>query len=166
MPLVARLQANLPGQGATRALGRGFSLLELMFAVIVVGILSAVAIPSYNFAMDRSRTNKAIGDMGQIQLRISQFDLAQGRLPTSLAEIGQDGLLDPWGNGYVYLDMTGLRSRGAVRKDRRLVPINSDYDLYSKGKDGQSRAPLTAPVSTDDIIRAGNGSFIGKAEDF
>jgi general secretion pathway protein G len=116
--------------------------------------------------MDRSRTNKAIGDMGQIQLRISQFDLAQGRLPTSLAEIGQDGLLDPWGNGYVYLDMTGLRSRGAVRKDRRLVPINSDYDLYSKGKDGQSRAPLTAPVSTDDIIRAGNGSFIGKAEDF
>jgi general secretion pathway protein G len=52
------------------------------------------------------------------------------------------------------------------RKDRFLVPINSDYDLYSKGANGESVAPLTAAKSRDDIIRAGDGAFIGLAERF
>ncbi len=42
-----------------------------------------------------------------------------------------------------------------------MVPINSDYDLYSKGPDGASQGPLTAKASRDDIIRANNGRFIG-----
>lgn len=55
---------------------------------------------------------------------------------------------------------------GDVRKDRNLVPINSHYDLYSMGKDGQSRPPLTAPVSKDDIIYANDGAYVGLAEDY
>lgn len=55
---------------------------------------------------------------------------------------------------------------GDVRKDRNLVPINSFFDLYSMGKDGQSRPPLTAPVSQDDVIYANDGAFIGLAEDY
>lgn len=144
----------------------GFSLLELMFAVAAAGILTVIAVPSYTSAMDRSRTNKAIGDISSLQLKISQFDLAQGRLPTSLAEIGQGALLDPWGNPYQYLDFTGRHGNGHKRKDRSLNPLNSDYDLGSKGKDGQTQQSLRPPVSHDDIIRAGNGSFIGKADDF
>jgi len=46
------------------------------------------------------------------------------------------------------------------------VPINSDYDLYSKGPDGLSLKPLTAAPSRDDIVRANNGSFIGIAADY
>ena len=53
-----------------------------------------------------------------------------------------------------------------VRKDRFLVPLNTDYDLYSMGKDGESTAPLTARQSRDDIIRADNGGFIGLASEF
>lgn len=55
---------------------------------------------------------------------------------------------------------------GEVRKDRFQVPINSDFDLYSSGPDGQSRGPLSAPVSRDDILRANDGAFYGVAEDF
>lgn len=52
------------------------------------------------------------------------------------------------------------------RKDRFLVPINSDYDLYSVGPDGESAAPLTAAKSRDDIIRASDGAYVGVAVNF
>jgi general secretion pathway protein G len=55
---------------------------------------------------------------------------------------------------------------GKMRKDRFLVPLNSDYDLYSMGKDGDSRPPLTAQMSRDDIVRASDGAFVGLASDF
>jgi general secretion pathway protein G len=55
---------------------------------------------------------------------------------------------------------------GGARKDRFLVPINSDFDLYSMGKDGQSAGPLTAQKSHDDVIRANDGGFYGLASNF
>jgi len=55
---------------------------------------------------------------------------------------------------------------GSVRKDRFLAPINTDFDLYSMGPDGDSRAQLSAQPSRDDIIRAANGSYFGLAQEF
>ena len=52
------------------------------------------------------------------------------------------------------------------RKDHFQVPVNSDFDLYSMGRDGQSRAPFTAEASYDDIVRASDGRFIGLVTDF
>jgi general secretion pathway protein G len=46
------------------------------------------------------------------------------------------------------------------------VPINSDFDLYSVGRDGQSAPALTARVSHDDVVRANDGGFIGLAIDY
>lgn len=60
----------------------------------------------------------------------------------------------------------GGTTTGQARKDRFLVPINSDYDLYSMGPDGKSTSALTAKISQDDIIRASDGLFIGRACDF
>lgn len=60
----------------------------------------------------------------------------------------------------------GGGSSPTPRKDHNLVPINTDYDLYSMGPDGQSVAPLTAKASRDDIIRGADGAFIGRASDF
>jgi general secretion pathway protein G len=59
-----------------------------------------------------------------------------------------------------------MKGNGQARKDRFLVPLNDDYDLYSMGKDGTSSPPLTAKVSQDDIIRANNGSYVGLASLF
>lgn len=55
---------------------------------------------------------------------------------------------------------------GSARKDGFLVPINSDYDLYSVGPDGESTATLRSPMSRDDVIRAADGAFYGLAEKF
>ena len=51
--------------------------------------------------------------------------------------------------------------KGKPRKDHALHPINTDYDLFSVGKDGKSTAALTAKISQDDIVRANNGRFLG-----
>jgi general secretion pathway protein G len=145
---------------------RGMTLLELMLAVVVMGVLTTIATASYKRWIDRMNVNTAIADIGQIQLVINKYRLDRDALPTTLADVGLAGKLDPWGNPYQYLDFTGLMGNAQVRKDRNLVPINSDYDLYSAGPDGQSRPPLTAQASRDDIVRANDGGFIGKAEDY
>ena len=73
---------------------------------------------------------------------------------------------DPWGNDYQYLNIAKEKGKGKLRKDKNLVPINSDFDLYSMGPDGSSVAPLTARASRDDIVRANDGGFVGLAGNF
>ena len=75
-------------------------------------------------------------------------------------------MLDPWGNAYVYQSFTGLKGKGKMRKDKSLNPLNTQYDLYSLGRDGDSRLPLAPKVSHDDVILAFDGAFIGLASDF
>ena len=72
---------------------------------------------------------------------------------------------DPWGNPFQYTNL-GTAPPGAARKDKFLVPINSDFDLYSMGPDGESVAALTAKPSRDDIIRANDGGFVGLASEY
>jgi general secretion pathway protein G len=60
----------------------------------------------------------------------------------------------------------GGSAAGQARKDRFLVPINTDFDLYSVGRDGESVASLAAVKSRDDVVRAANGAFIGLASKF
>ena len=45
-----------------------------------------------------------------------------------------------------------------ARRDRNLRPLNTDYDLFSVGKDGASHKLLSQPDSDDDVIRALDGS--------
>ncbi len=145
----------------------GFTLLDLMIALMVAALLTVIALPAYNGVMQRARVAAAIGDIGEIHIALETFlTTGTGALPASLAPIGMDTRTDPWGNLYQYLNIEAGAKRGAVRKDRNLVPINTDYDLYSMGKDGASVSPLTAKASRDDVVRAGNGSFFGLAKDF
>ena len=77
------------------------------------------------------------------------------------------GLLDPWTHPYQYLRINGANIKGSsLRKDKSLVPVNTDFDLYSMGKDGASVSPFTAKQSRDDIVRANNGKFVGLAADY
>jgi general secretion pathway protein G len=75
---------------------------------------------------------------------------------------------DPWGNAYHYLRINGgdAKGKGKMRKDHSMVPVNSDFDLYSMGPDGQSKPPFTAKASRDDIVRAGDGGYFGKASEY
>ncbi len=103
----------------------------------------------------------------QISNEITIFRLTNRRYPASLQEIGMDGKLDPWGRPYQYLLIAGTKDKkGFQRKDKNLVPLNSDYDLYSLGRDGGSSPPITALNSHDDIVRANNGGFVGLATNY
>jgi general secretion pathway protein G len=153
--------------GCGRRTARGYTLLELMMAIIVAGVVGTLAFSSYGAYVKRARTAAAIADIGKIQLAVDRYALNHdSELPPDLATIGMGGLLDPWGRPYVYLSFAGLKGKGAMRKDKNLVPINTEYDLYSMGPDGQSRAPLTAKASRDDIVRANDGGYIGVAADY
>jgi general secretion pathway protein G len=149
----------------SRRRARGVTLLELAFAVLVVGLLAAITIPAYRGYAERARVAQAVTDIAEVSGRIQRFYTTNFRLPASLADVGAQDLRDPWGRPYVYLLFDAV-NRGARRKDRSLVPINSEYDLYSVGRDGRTRPPLTVPVSQDDVVRARDGGFIGKAADF
>jgi general secretion pathway protein G len=144
----------------------GFTLLDLMLAVGTVGILLAVALPSYGRYVARANTSAAVADISRIHLAIETYIMGNGLPPPDLAAIGKGGMLDPWGQPYVYLSFDGLEGKGQMRKDKNLVPINSEYDLYSAGPDGDSVPPLTAKPSQDDIVMANNGKFIGLASDY
>lgn len=145
---------------------RGLTLIELLLALVVIATLSTVAVATYSSYMLQAKDSQAEADLMAIEGRIALYQTTNNELPTSLAQVGEGQLLDPWGHLYQYLDFTGVKGTGQMRKDRNLVPINSDYDLYSLGPDGASVPPLVAPVSQDDVIRANNGGFIGVASDY
>lgn len=148
--------------GAGRRRRRGLTLVEFALALGVLAVLIALALPMVNGWQEKVRIQRATDDIGAIAVVIDAFHADNGRFPTSLAEIKRDTMRDPWGRAYVYLDIT-VSGRGHARKDHSLVPLNTDFDLYSKGPDGGSSPPLTARASRDDIVRANNGRFVGPA---
>ena len=156
------MRRNSPIASAGQA---GFTLIELLIVAVILGALAALAIPNFQRAVERARVVKAIGDITVIQQACQEYFLENSSYPTSLTQVGWDGLADPWGRPYEYLRVEGA-SVGALRKDRFLVPINSDFDLYSMGPDGASNPPLNAARSRDDIVRANDGGFVGIAEEF
>jgi general secretion pathway protein G len=155
----------------------GFSLVELMVAVAILTILGAISVNHYLRFIDKAQIQGVVRDMREIELSIQSYTQVNGTLPESLEQIGFKDFKDPWGNPYIYLPLNqatdGSPGKGKkenpkdkARKDRNLHPINTDYDLYSMGKDGKSTLPLTAAISRDDIIRANNGAFIGLASEY
>ena len=144
---------------------RGFTIVEMMLVVAVVAILATIALSSYARYRERVQVLQAVSDIGSLEPLVSRYALDNNRYPDSLADIDRAGLKDPWGNPYQYISHDDNRTRGHWRKDHNIVPVNSDYDLWSNGKDGRSSPPLTAAHSRDDIVRANNGRFIGLASD-
>ena len=133
----------------------GFTLTEVLLVVLIIGLLSAIAVPNLLRVLADARTKRAMADLRTIESEVALYNADHGRLPDALADLGMGRMLDPWGNPYQYLRIDGgsTHGKGKWRKDRFLVPLNSDYDLYSMGPDGKSQPPLTAKASRDDIVR-------------
>ncbi|HUT83242.1 MAG TPA: prepilin-type N-terminal cleavage/methylation domain-containing protein [Thermodesulfobacteriota bacterium] len=144
----------------------GFTLLELLVVVGITSTLSAIAIPSYQSYIEKARITKAIAEIYILDKEIFAYEMTNKELPDTLGDIGRGNLKDPWGHPYQYLNFANIQGQGLMRKDRFMVPLNTDYDLYSMGKDGVSKPPLTAKPSHDDIIRVNNGRYIGKASEY
>ncbi len=139
----------------------------------IVTTLAAMGIPAFAAAFDSAYVAQAIGDIRTLQTEVTRYAVVMGKLPDSLNELGISDLVDPWGNPYAYLSFANAakdqnwggseEGTGKPRKDRFLVPINSTFDLYSLGEDGETDEDLLADKSQDDVVRANDGAFIGLA---
>ena len=140
--------------------------MELALVVLIVSIFYSTASPVYYKITQEVKTNNSSIEIEDIAGDIDDFIKNNGYIPDTLQEVFGFTPLDPWGNPYQFLNIKKVKGKGKLRKDKNLVPINSDYDLYSMGPDGKSVAPLTASASQDDIVRARNGKFFGVATDY
>jgi len=122
---------------------RGFTLIEIMVVVVILGILAGIVVPRLLDEPEKARRTQAQVQIKSIEEALAMFKLdngffpsteqglkalvdkpATGRVPNNYRESGyiKKIPLDPWGNNYVYL------SPG----------IHDDYDITSFGPDGES----------------------------
>jgi general secretion pathway protein G len=120
-------------------LSKGFTLIELMIVVVILGILATIIMPKILGRPEQARRMKAKVDIRNIESALALFKTDTGRFPTTsegfevlvsdpgIKGYNSDGYLDklpidPWGNKYIYIS-PGLHSK--------------DYDVESYGKDGE-----------------------------
>ncbi|HEY3983546.1 type II secretion system major pseudopilin GspG [Cedecea sp.] len=135
---------------------RGFTLLEIMVVIVILGILASLTIPSLMSNKDRADRQKAISDIVTLENALDMYRLDNGRYPTTEqgvsalvskpqlapvpAHYRTDGYVrrlpqDPWGNDY-----------------RIISPgLQGTIDVFSSGPDGEA--------GTDDDI--GNWTLEG-----
>jgi general secretion pathway protein G len=154
----------------------GITLLELIIVVAIVGILASIAAPTYTGYIEKARIQSAIADIKRISLLIERYKSDEGVYPVSLADVGAGDDLDPWGNAYQYLNneevirgekkgKEKIKCQGC-RWDKFERPLNTDFDLYSVGKNGETQQRIDNRQSRDDVIRAHNGAYVGLAEGY
>jgi general secretion pathway protein G len=107
---------------------RGFTLLELLVVIVIIGLLAGYVAPRYFSQVGKSETQVARAQIDALEKGLDQYRLEHRRYPTSeegLAAIGpfmkKAVPNDPWGRPYQY------RAPGA----------KGDFELFSLGRDGR-----------------------------
>lgn len=120
--------------------GRGFTLLELLVVLVILGLLASYVGPRYFGQIGRSEVQVARAQMDAFGKALDQYRLDVGQYPTTeqgLAALAKqpintprwngpylkkDPPPDPWGRQYIY----------------RVVAATGEYELMSLGKDGRT----------------------------
>jgi general secretion pathway protein G len=124
--------------GQNKKLNRGFTLVEMLLVVTIIGILAALVIPKIAGTSERARITAAQADIkGGIKTALDRYEVDNGFYPKSLADLVtrpsdaknwngpylDEVPKDPWQQPYVYVYPGRNNTTG--------------YDLYSIGPDGQ-----------------------------
>ena len=144
----------------------GFTLIELLITISIIGVVSSIAINETKKYIRETKITSAIQELKNIEKDIYFYKNENNEWPDNLNQIYENGPpQDPWNRSYKYYPVDSVK-KGKLRKDRNMVPVNTDFDLYSKGADGRSKKPFTAAWSKDDIVRANNGNFVGSVKNY
>ncbi|HEY1312968.1 MAG TPA: hypothetical protein VGE92_03780 [Steroidobacteraceae bacterium] len=147
-----------------RAAQSGFTFAETLLTMAFLAIGAGAAVPSVAGHLEHNRVERATEDIIAIERRLESYRLKHHALPDSLEQLTPAVPLDPWGHAYEYVNFA---TRGlSEQRSYHNLPVNSDYDLYSRGGDGLTDLVLNADVARDDIVRAGDGDFVGLAANF
>lgn len=143
----------------------GFTLVELLIVMAIISILATIGFIKYSAFIDQTKETKAAADVKQIAQLIEDFKEVKGRYPFDLSELEKGEFKDPWGNPYQYVNIAEDDKKGKdqqkARRDRNQKPINTYFDLWSNGADGDYQQQVSGAKSRDDIIYAWDGEFVG-----
>jgi general secretion pathway protein G len=143
---------------------RGFSLIEVVMVIVLISIMIMLALPGLDEIKTRAQNARAMSEVRSLEKSIYAYNIDKGFMPINISDVEMGDAKDPWGNSYVFVDL--IKNPAAAIKDSGLQPLNTDYDLYSKGKKGTHTANVTDPETRDDILRVNDGSFVGLGTQF
>lgn len=146
--------------------GRAITIVELLIAGAIVVTLAGIGIPAYSKYRNNADVAKAIVHIRTVEHDIYQYEGENGRIPDGLEEVGRGNDLDPWDRPYEFLNNSTKKGTGKARFDKLNKPLNTDFDLYSLGRDGDTKPKLDTKESLDDIVRALNGQYVGLSAEF
>lgn len=75
-----------------KTMQKGFTLIELMIVVAIIGILAAVALPAYQDYMTRSKLTEPMGFLDGAKVSIAEYYATNGKYPTDASDAGLPGV--------------------------------------------------------------------------
>ena len=127
----------------TRSLA-GFSLIELMIVLVIIGVLTSVALPAYNSYMARARRADARTQLLQVAQFMQRFYAAndrfdQDRAGTSVVSVMPDNLRKSPADGTApfYQLNSAITSAGSIHRDRLHHRLHTHYGAHLGPGDGQ-----------------------------
>lgn len=132
-----------PRTRARRHTSRGFTLIEIMVVIVILGILAALVVPKIMSRPDEARIVAARQDIAAVMQALKLYRLDNGRYPTTeqgLAALVNKPTLEPIPNNWKgggYLDRLPKDPWGAPYQ--YLNPgIRGEMDVFSLGADSQA----------------------------